>query len=117
MKFTYVCLLALFGSTLAGKLRSKGVFDNGNQDISTNVNANIAPSLVANLGVNGLLDIEKEHEKSGSFSNSHSEECHSDSQEVDISISFNIDLSDLQGSSSSSSSSSSCRCDSCNTAC
>ena len=104
MKFTYVCLLALFGSTLAGKLRSKGVFDNGNQDISTNVNANIAPSLVANLGVNGLLDIEKEHEKSWSYANSYSAESHKDSQKVDISIHFNIDLSDFDCSSSSSSS-------------
>ena len=108
MKFTYVCLLALFGSSLAAKtktnLRAEGyvpTYSNGDTIIDTALNANYDPDLVANLNANGVLDVEKEHEKSWSYANSYSAESHKDSQQVDISIHFNINLDDSISSSSS----------------
>ena len=102
MKFTYVCLLALFGSSLGAKLRGNNVPAGGNQELNTIVNANVGHDLVGNLGLNAALELEKENEKSASFSNSISKEDHSDSQEVEISISFNIDLPKCHDDSSSS---------------
>ena len=109
MKFTYICLLALFSSTLAAKtktnMRAEGsvipTYNNGDTIIDTALNANYDPDLVANLNANGVLDVEKEHEKSWSYANSYSAESHKDSQQVDISIHFNINLDDSSSSSSS----------------
>ena len=107
MKVIYVCLLALLGSSLAAKnkLRAEGyvvpTYNNGDEVFNTALNANVDPDLVANLNANGVLDVEKEHEKSWSYANSYSAESHKDSQQVDISIHFNIDLDDRSSSSSS----------------
>jgi len=100
MKFTYVCLLALCGSTLAAKaknMKAQGflpTYDNGDKEINTNVNANVDPDFVGNLGVNTGLNVDKSNEKSHSHSEAYSESYHNDRQEISIHINFNVELPD-----------------------
>ena len=87
-----IALFALSAQALSHKKAAKlrGVGNTGDYVKDTNLNANVDPNLIANVGLNGLGDIEKESEKSDSFSNHFSKENHHDSQKVDISIHFNI---------------------------
>ena len=52
MKFIYICLLALTGSTFAAKtnLRAQGFINDVNKEIDTNVNGKLGKDLILNLG-------------------------------------------------------------------
>jgi len=87
-----IALFALSAQALSHKKATKlrGIGNTGDFLQDTNLNANVDPNLIANVGLNGLGDIEKEDEKSASWSCAYSKEKHHDSQKIDISINFNI---------------------------
>ena len=94
-KLLIAAILGLFGLSAHGITHKKAAKLRGSPyggDVvkDTNVNANANNDFIANVGLNGLGNIEKEDEKSASWSDNFSKERHHDSQKVDISISFNI---------------------------
>ena len=94
-KLLIAAILGLFGLSAHGITHKKAAKLRGSPyggDLvkDTNVNANVNPDFIGNVGLNDLGNIEKEDEKSASWSDNFSKERHHDSQKVDISISFNI---------------------------
>ena len=94
--FGLVCLSA-YGLSHKKSSKFLGVRD-GDIVEDTNLNANVDPDFIANVGFNGLGNIEKEDEKSASWSGAYSKEKHHDSQKIDISINFNVGVSDSSDS-------------------
>ena len=120
-KLLIVAILGLFGLSAQGLSHQKAAKLRGNnptsstKDIETEIAANLIDDSDKNLnlGLNGVVGYENEHEKSDSESFAYSKEEHHDSQKIDISINFNVGENGCEKSCESDSDSG-CYCDDSN---